>query len=62
MTIPIAKVVKIHYTPLTFIEQLKRSIKLGELAKKDNKSVGDFSGVKSSIKDENETISEGYMK
>ena len=42
--------------------KIKRtSNKMQELAKKDNQSVGDFSGMKSSIKDEGQTISDAYM-
>ena len=43
------------------VVRMKRRKKMLDMLAKDNKSVGDYTGMRSSIKDENETISEGYM-
>lgn len=41
--------------------QLWHSKKMKAMAANDNKSVGDYSGMKSSIEDKAETISDSYM-
>jgi len=47
----------IEFTPAQkkYLVRLKRSLKAKELAKTDNVSVGDFSGLKCSFRDEGET-------
>lgn len=44
-----------------FLRGIRRSKKMAEQFKKDNKEVGDYSGMKSSIEDKAETISDAYM-
>lgn len=57
------KAMVVSYLPKkwSFLYHLCRSQLMRDLAEKDNKEVGDFSGKKSSIEDKAETFSDSYM-
>ena len=57
----LSKVRSLTPTQHKFLYGLRQSKRLKELSKTDNKEVGDYSGMKSSIEDKAETISDAYM-